>query len=134
MDTLPVIADGEQLNTAEMMFINSKKTAVNDNMPRLFGIILDIIKKHSLTKDYPMFAKFVLGGHQFVGSIYDIRTYYPKFGQDEIEALNIIDRIRDLLEDPTLHGFVTHIEEDDVNEHRALQQKLIVDWSNPKKH
>jgi hypothetical protein len=132
MDT-PLAANNKQLTTAELMYNNSKRSAAYDETQMLLGKILDVIKDHSLTRGYPMIAKFVIGGHQSVGSKYDLRTYLPNFGDDEIKTGHTIDCIKAMLEDPTSHSFSTYIDDDDVNEHQALQRKLVVDWSNPEK-
>jgi hypothetical protein len=132
MDT-PLAADCGKLSVAEMMHINSKEAAAHDMLPMLFGKILKVINAHSLTSGYPMVAKFAIAGFQDFGSVYDLRTHYPKFGIDKIETDHMIERIRNLLEDPASCGFTTYIDEIDVTT-RVSQSTLIIDWSVPKKH
>jgi hypothetical protein len=120
------------LTVAELMLMNSRKTAAHDYVPDILKQILDTVKDHSLTKGRPTFAKFVIGGYYSDGSMYDIRSTYLRFCDDIIEARNIIARIREILEDPKSYGFTTSLEGAETYESLEKPYKLVIDWSNPK--
>jgi hypothetical protein len=120
-----------RLTEGELDFIYSRHILpFPDNMPMLLATILGMLKKRCEWNKSTA-CKFRIGGQ--TESDYDLRTYDPNFGKDKINAENVIDRIRKLLEDPTTYGFTTHIETimcKDV--FHIYQQTLVIDWTNPK--